>query len=407
MLRKCCFVLLAIFLRPYGAAPQVVAASLVLVAALSATLQHLPYQDSDHDRIEVIGIQACLLQLMVALICNSVQDDGSGSGGGSGGGGTNNSLGPKSTAVLITMVFGSTIYFFVITIRATILGSLETNGFVGSLAAVLNAWCRVGSRKVTRKRSSSAVIVPITAPLVNEEQQGDGRERNVADRSVVKVVPTQQEEEQQQQRSCLQKDIAALKWQKNIRQTLTKNTKLVPKAALKLRRVKSTRSKTVEEIEKNHRNHRALALKNIKEQHTKRRNSLQLRVQARNTKKSASDGIDTRESETLVEMNKGEAISNCALKMPAGLNEGVALQENTDTAVSILSGNSIHRSHSNLARTVGKAEEQVKTHTRRFSKTLGSEKLLKSLRLQQRIQRIREVQVRRLKEKRLAKGEVR
>jgi hypothetical protein len=74
-LRKCCFVLLTIFLRQYGAAPQVVAASLVLVAALSAALQHLPYQNSDHNTIETLGIQVCLLQLMVALLCNLVQGD--------------------------------------------------------------------------------------------------------------------------------------------------------------------------------------------------------------------------------------------------------------------------------------------------------------------------------------------
>ena len=39
------------------------------------------------------------------------------------------------------------------------------------------------------------------------------------------------------------------------------------------------------------------------------------------------------------------------------------------------------------------------------SKLLASEKMLKSVRLQQRIQRIKEVQMRKLKEKRLAKVE--
>jgi hypothetical protein len=83
-------VLLAIFLKQYGAAPQVVAASLVLVVALSAALEHLPYQDDKHNQIEKYGIQACLLQLMVALLCNLVQDEG-GKGG-------NDRLGPTSTA---------------------------------------------------------------------------------------------------------------------------------------------------------------------------------------------------------------------------------------------------------------------------------------------------------------------
>ena len=35
MLRKCAFVLLSIFLRSYGASPQVVAASMVLIVAMS------------------------------------------------------------------------------------------------------------------------------------------------------------------------------------------------------------------------------------------------------------------------------------------------------------------------------------------------------------------------------------
>ena len=110
MLRKCCFVLLAIYLRQYGAAPQVVAASLVLVAALSAALQHLPYQDLEHNKIETLGIQVCLLQLMVALLCNLVQDDGG--SGGSAGNDISSNLGPNSTVFLIFVVFGSTVYFF-------------------------------------------------------------------------------------------------------------------------------------------------------------------------------------------------------------------------------------------------------------------------------------------------------
>ena len=42
MLRKCAFVLLSIFLRSYGASPQVVAASMVLIMAMSARDAELP-----------------------------------------------------------------------------------------------------------------------------------------------------------------------------------------------------------------------------------------------------------------------------------------------------------------------------------------------------------------------------
>jgi CRP-like cAMP-binding protein len=62
------------------------------------------------------------------------------------------------------------------------------------------------------------------------------------------------------------------------------------------------------------------------------------------------------------------------------------------------------RTLSNIARTVIKAEEHVKTHARRFSETLESEKMWRSARLQQRILRIKEVQMSRVKGKRLAKG---
>jgi hypothetical protein len=68
MMRKCCFVILAIFLRQYGAASQVVAASLVLVAALSAQLQNMPYQNIHHDMIETVGLQVCILQLLTVSI---------------------------------------------------------------------------------------------------------------------------------------------------------------------------------------------------------------------------------------------------------------------------------------------------------------------------------------------------
>jgi hypothetical protein len=151
MLRKCCFVLLAVFLRPYGAAPQVVAASCVLVAALSATLQNMPYQDGQHNLIEAIGIQSCILQLMVALICNLIQDK-QGNSYGDNNNNNNNSLGPKSTAFLIFIVFGSTLVFVVVTVRATIRGSLDAKGAVGKLASFLKKCCCVGSEDVQTDR---------------------------------------------------------------------------------------------------------------------------------------------------------------------------------------------------------------------------------------------------------------
>ena len=71
----------------------------------------------------------------------------------------------------------------------------------------------------------------------------------------------------------LKKQIATLQWQKAMKNKL-KNSKLMS-------RVKSTRTKKVEEIQKNHQTHRNMALTKIQKQQTTRRNSLQLRVQAR------------------------------------------------------------------------------------------------------------------------------
>lgn len=150
MLRKCLFVLLAIFLKPYGPAPQVVAASLILVVALSAEFQYLPYQDKEHDRIERIGIQACLFQLEMALLCNLIRDQPVGTAEELSSASENMaSLGPRSTFLLILIVFGSTLYFFIVTIRATIQSSQETIGVVGILARSCGDRC--GKRSVEKE----------------------------------------------------------------------------------------------------------------------------------------------------------------------------------------------------------------------------------------------------------------
>jgi hypothetical protein len=120
--------------------------------------------------------------------------------------------------------------------------------------------------------------------LVVDENDGGGARID----SRVKVVPTSQEVTQ-----TLKKQIAALKWQKNIRQTLVNN---IPKnQASKLGRVKSTRTRKVEEIEQNHQNHRNMAVQNIKDQQVQRRSSLQLRVQARNQKRHVKETAASKE----------------------------------------------------------------------------------------------------------------
>ena len=204
MLRKCCFVLLAIFLRQYGPAPQVVAAALILIAALSAELQNLPYQNKEHDHIEAIGLQACLLQLLVALLCNLVgletmeQQQKTAS--------STASLGPKSTVLLILVVFGSTVFFFTVMIRATIINSKETKGFVGSMSRLFGDRCgkqrqqqpkqqrenNVGGDsnrlEMAQQAVSNTVVVPILTQPRQQPQRMKRRTSSFSAQTITKAV---------------------------------------------------------------------------------------------------------------------------------------------------------------------------------------------------------------------------
>ena len=175
MLRKCCFVLLAIFLRQYGAAPQVVAASLVLVVALSAQLQNLPYMDQNHDRLETLGIQMCLLQLLVALLCNLLTQKDEMEGG---------TLGKTETVILIITVFGSTFLFFTTTVIATIHGSQDTKGAVGVLANTINDQCL---NRCNRKSKLTMQWGDSEEEYVEEDENEDENEEQLCKKKV-KVI---------------------------------------------------------------------------------------------------------------------------------------------------------------------------------------------------------------------------
>ena len=136
MMRKCCFVLLSIFLGAYGATAQCVASSMILVAALSLQLQYRPFLDDDHNQLESIGLHACLLQLLVALMSNSVGKVG------------HSSLGPMSTAVLIVVMFGSSIGFFWWTVRVTVQSSKHQKGAIGMMSKACGGCC--GKKKGAR-----------------------------------------------------------------------------------------------------------------------------------------------------------------------------------------------------------------------------------------------------------------
>ena len=128
MLRKCGFVILSVFLRSYGPSPQVVAASIVIIMAISAHLQHRPYLDEAHNWLESCGLHACIAQLLVTLISNMIgriPDDTSPSQW---------TIGPVSTTVVITVVFCSTLFFFWTTFVWTARRSHGTKGAVGATA---------------------------------------------------------------------------------------------------------------------------------------------------------------------------------------------------------------------------------------------------------------------------------
>jgi CRP-like cAMP-binding protein len=259
--------------------------------ALSAALEHLPYQNEHHNQIEKYGIQACLLQLMVALLCNLVQDEG-GQGG-------HNRLGPTSTAFLIFVVFGSTLAYFGMTVHATVRGSLKTKGVVGKLARVMAKCCRIGQRKDRGghhrgggRSLSLARVVPtpqVGATGRNEQQQQHGQAHMYAAFKLQQqirnaVSNTLKDKDHQAGRAnmadlkktkTMKQEIAALRLKKNIRQTLEHISKdgQTTDADRNL--------KKVEEIEKNHQKHRNSAMEKVKKRHTNRRSSLQLRVQAR------------------------------------------------------------------------------------------------------------------------------
>jgi hypothetical protein len=162
MLRKCAFVLLSIFLRSYGASPQVVASAMVLIAATSAHLQHRPYQDPAHNWLESLGLHVCLLQLLVTLMSNMIGRVDRNV--------TESPLGLQSTAVVIVVVFASTGYFFWETVVWTVQQSQETKGAIGHVSRCCShqAPCLCKRKKKRRAPSPSSAVQ--VAPRAQEQQ---------------------------------------------------------------------------------------------------------------------------------------------------------------------------------------------------------------------------------------------
>ena len=179
MMRKCCFVLLSIFLGAYGTTAQCVASSMILVAALSMQLQYRPFLDDDHNQLESIGLHACLLQLLVALLSNSV------------GKVDQSTLGPMSTSVLIVVMFGSSLVFFGWTVRVTVQSSKNQKGGIGVLSRACSGCC--GRKKGARWSSITRSVALKRFNTINQ--------KTAVRQSRTKVKPSEGNEEKKQRQT--------------------------------------------------------------------------------------------------------------------------------------------------------------------------------------------------------------
>jgi hypothetical protein len=162
MLRKCCFVMLAIFLRRYGAAAQVTAASMTLIAALSLHLQYQPFADEGLDRLESYGLHATLLMLLTALMCNMLSVDTERNALDINDFQKRSQLGPKSTVLMIVVVFFSTFSFFFCVAHGIILSSQEetskdlVNIIARGCAQQFPRWCRKSKTRLSKSDKRNA-----------------------------------------------------------------------------------------------------------------------------------------------------------------------------------------------------------------------------------------------------------
>lgn len=334
MLRKCCFVLLSVYLRTYGVASQTVSASIVLVFALSLHLQNRPYSNDAHNFLESTGLHACLLQLLGALLCNLVGKQK-----------LTNTLAPKSSIVLIVLVFGSALFFFYVTAVYTVKYSQDTVGCIGAISRCLKrSGClvehsckKLESEDTNDYNDDGGKQEMVVAPTENEIQWGKFYETNPIeaanqgytklqyDKYQIKVMLWQREEQKQKQRK------GENKWKKKIKKKKTKSVQIAPRskleseliefkhryAALKFRnsisgaisktakesRVKSSGlalkrifttvksvedvrlNKKVDEIEHNHYAHQRMRLTSIKRRQSSNHMNVIARVEARKRQK--------------------------------------------------------------------------------------------------------------------------
>ena len=231
-----------------------------------------------------------MLQLLAALLCNvlsmSTEDTGTQMMRG-------NVLGPKSTAVLIVVVFASTLSFFFLVGRYTTLYSQQTEGVVGGCARRSVGCCclrnDVTNLVVRRQRRRSSIVVPAAATSASASTATSTATSPETSQAVLYASYKMQNHMRFAVQQRLKQRLAERAAGKVTEEDGGGNnaTSSIPHMSA-LARVKSVRTRTVESIQRNHTASRTMAVRAIQRKQTARRQSVQARVAARNKAKRSN-----------------------------------------------------------------------------------------------------------------------
>ena len=167
LVRKALVFLLSIFLKSYGTTPQVVAAGMVLVIALSFHLQYQPYQAAHHNWIESISLHTCLVQILVVLMGNMIGRVHVSEAG--------YELGPVSSLTIIVTMFTTTILFFWQVCHSTVKNSQSNIGAVGAISRSFNRRLPSIFKPAGISSVRNAGSVPVAASNKNTDSSGSNR----------------------------------------------------------------------------------------------------------------------------------------------------------------------------------------------------------------------------------------
>ena len=265
---------------------------------------------------------ACLflLQLLAALLCNvlsvSTEDTGTQMMRG-------NVLGPKSTAVLIVVVFASTLSFFFLVGRYTTLYSQQTEGVVGMCARRSVGCCclrnDVGDLVVRKQRRRSSIVVPAAAAARASASAPTATSPETSQAVLYASYKMQNHMRFAVQQRLKQRlaERAAGKVTDEDGVENNNNTMATTSRPHMARRGKSFRTLTVESIQQNHNTSRTMAVQAIQRKQSARRQSVQARVVSRNKAKRSNalqkcnifSDLDAASIATIIDKMEYEAVT--------------------------------------------------------------------------------------------------